>query len=95
MQPPTINKNNSHISNSNNYRAESLSNSRIQQSIYNNKLNKNSTKSLNKIKSNNNNNKKNNSSINRVLTNILDTKKKFNIYSPSELKQISEEIKII
>ena len=39
------------------------------------------------------NEKKSNS--NKVLTDILDNKKKFNIYSPSQLKQMIDELKII
>ena len=89
-----LNKNNSHISSSIDNRPQSQSNSRIQKPLSNNKSNKSSNKSLNKINSNNINNI-NKSSTNRVLTNILDTKKKFNIYSPSQLKQINEEINII
>jgi len=39
------------------------------------------------------NEKKSNS--NKILTDILDNKKKFNIYSPSQLKQMLDEMKII
>ena len=53
-----------------------------------NKFNSNRTKS-------NNIYKHKNSSTSKVLSNILDEKKKFNIYSPSQLKQIIDEIKII
>ena len=42
-----------------------------------------------------NENKKINNDSNKVLENILDNKKKFNIYSPSQLKQMTEQIKII
>ena len=35
------------------------------------------------------------SNYNKVLTDILDNKKKFNIYSPSQLKQMIDELKII
>ena len=37
----------------------------------------------------------NNSDSNKILTNILDNKKIFNIYSPSHLKQMTDELKII
>ena len=90
----------SHNPSSNNIRPQSQSNSRIQHPFYNNKnnyiSNRNSNKiNLNKTKTNININKTNNSSTNNVLSNILDSKKKFNIYSPSQLKQITEEINII
>ena len=42
-----------------------------------------------------NKNKKINNETNDILENILDNKKKFNIYSPSQLKQMTEQIKII
>ena len=37
----------------------------------------------------------NNSDSKKILTNILDNKKIFNIYSPSHLKQMTDELKII
>ena len=42
-----------------------------------------------------NKNKKINNETNDILENIFDNKKKFNIYSPSQLKQMTEQIKII
>ena len=91
-----INKKYSHNSSSSDIRPQSQSNSRIQSSFYNKNnnyiLNKNSNlKNLNKATPN----KTKKSSANKVLSNILDSKKKFNIYSPSQLKQITQEINII
>ena len=57
---------------------------------YNNKYQINRNK---KINLKNKNKKISNSNL--VLTDILDNKKKFNIYSPSQLRQMSDEIKII
>ena len=57
---------------------------------YNNKYQINRNK---KINLKNKNKKYSNSNL--VLTDILDNKKKFNIYSPSQLRQMSDEIKII
>ena len=55
---------------------------------YNNKFSLNRNKNMNlKTEQNLNSNK--------ILSNILDTKKKFNVYSPSQLKQMTEEMKII
>ena len=105
--PSITNSKYSKISLSNDIRPQSQSNSRIQKSFYNNNNIHNSNKNINKSNLNNINIKKFNktkssninkikkSSINNVLSNILDSKKKFNIYSPSQLKQISEEINII
>ena len=92
-----INKNYSNISSSNDMRPQSQSNSRIQNSTSNSNYSNNyqSNRNLNKNHSNSNIHKPNKSSTNKVLTNILDTKKKFNIYSPSQLKQITDEINII
>ena len=97
--PSIINSKYSKISLSNDIRPQSQSNSRIQKSFYHNsnifESNKNINKSnLNKNKSTNSNKTKK-SSANKVLSNILDSKKKFNIYSPSKLKQMTEEINII
>ena len=69
--------------------------------INDNFKNKNSLKSNNSFKSNPNIKKINNnrmseiSSTNKVLSNILDNKKKYNIYSSSQLKQLSEKKNII
>ena len=92
-----INKNYSNISSSNDMRPQSQSNSRIQNSTSNSNYSNNyqSNRNLNKNHSNSNIHKPNKSSTNKVLTNILDTKKKFNIYSPSQLKQITDEINVI
>ena len=57
---------------------------------YNNKYQINRNK---KINLKNKNKKISNSNL--VLTDILDNKKKFSIYSPSQLKQMTEQIKII
>ena len=80
----------------NNYFNEFIYQSNKSKNYYhNNKLsNKANKKSLNRAKSNNINNSKI-SSTSKVLSNILDTKKKFNIYSPSQLKQLIDEKKII
>ena len=60
--------------------------SKKEKSISSNKLKKYNDDS--KISNNSNNS-------NNILENILDNKKKFNIYSPSQLKQMTEQIKII
>ena len=92
-----INSKYSKITLSNAIRPQSQSNSRIQKSFYHNNIynsnNNNNKSNLNKNKSTSNKTKK--SSANKVLSNILDSKKKFNIYSPSQLKQKTEEINII
>ena len=59
------------------------------------KYNEDSKISNDYSKLNENNNKIINNDTNNVLENILDNKKKFNIYSPSQLKQMTEQIKII
>lgn len=89
-----LNKNISQISSSHDIRPQSHSNSLVQNmSYYNNsqseRLYSNKSNSKSKIP------KSKKSSTNKVLSNILDTKKKFNIYSPSQLKQITDEINII
>ena len=85
-----INSKCSKITLSNAIRPQSQSNSRIQKSFYHNNIynsnNNNNKSNLNKNKSTNSNKTKK-SSANKVLSNILDSKKKFNIYSPSQLKQ--------
>ena len=98
-RPIKINKNNSHISSSNDIRQNSQTNSRMHNLSYYNNQNKsdknnNNKLHLNKTKSNNIL-KTRESSISNVLSNVLDNKKKFNIYSPSQLKQIKDEINII
>jgi len=89
-----INKNISQISSSHDIRPQSQSNSLVQNMSYNNNSQSERLYS-NKSNSKSNIHKPKKSSTNKVLSNILDTKKKFNIYSPSQLKQITDEINII
>jgi len=74
--------------NSNSYYNNSKSNLDKRKKNLNDKNISNRTKKINLEKNKNSNS-------NKVLANILDNKKKFNIYSPSQLKQMTEEIKII
>lgn len=89
-----LNKNISQISSSHDLRPQSQSNSLVQNMSYNNNSQSDRLYSK-KPNSKSNILKSKKSSTNKVLSNILDTKKKFNIYSPSQLKQITDEINII
>jgi hypothetical protein len=85
--------NNNTSQNSNSYYDYSTSNLYNRNKNLNYNYNNNNYSSNRSKKASFKNEKKSNS--NKVLTDILDNKKKFNIYSPSQLKQMIDELKII